>query len=116
MKVIISARDGHKEVTLSRRLAIREKCLDCSGWVPKDVRTCKIPDCPLRPFRSGQGKQDPTERQRAIRAMCMWCTLDQPKEIRLCPATDCPLYAYRLGRIDRSVEIKPSAKNGQIAA
>lgn len=33
--------------------AIREKCLDCSGWKPKDVRYCWAKDCSLYPYRFG---------------------------------------------------------------
>lgn len=34
--------------------AIREKCLDCSGWQPKEVRLCPHAECPLYPFRLGK--------------------------------------------------------------
>ena len=33
--------------------AIREKCLDCSYYQPKEVRECVIINCPLYPYRMG---------------------------------------------------------------
>ncbi len=33
--------------------AIRAKCLECSGFQPKEVRECQIDTCPLFPFRMG---------------------------------------------------------------
>jgi hypothetical protein len=105
MFVKIQSKNGQKIVNLNRRKAIRERCLDCSAWVPKEVRKCEFPDCPLYPFRSGKGKQDPKLRAKAIRDFCLWCTVDQPVEVTKCPCTDCSLYPYRKWRIDRSVEI-----------
>lgn len=33
--------------------AIREKCLDCSGYSYAEVRRCQIQDCPLYVYRFG---------------------------------------------------------------
>ena len=33
--------------------AIRVHCIDCSGYSPKEVRLCVIPQCPLYPYRMG---------------------------------------------------------------
>ena len=33
--------------------AIRAKCLDCSGFQPKEVRICPVTTCPLWLFRLG---------------------------------------------------------------
>lgn len=33
--------------------AIRDKCLDCSGDQPKEIRACPVRSCALWPFRSG---------------------------------------------------------------
>ena len=33
--------------------AMREKCLDCSCWQPKEVRLCTKVDCALYPYRMG---------------------------------------------------------------
>ena len=38
---------------LSRKIAIKEKCLDCSGGIPAEVRRCPATGCPLWPFRTG---------------------------------------------------------------
>jgi hypothetical protein len=49
----------HKEITemSAKRLtpikAIRAKCLDCSNYLPSQVRECRITDCPLWPYRMG---------------------------------------------------------------
>ena len=40
--------------TLTPLKAIREKCLDCSGGQPKEVRLCPVTDCPLWPYRMGK--------------------------------------------------------------
>lgn len=83
---------------LSRRRAIRKRCLDCSAGSRKDVATCTMKDCDLYPFRMGKSKQNPQQRSKAIRQYCKWCCGDSLKEVRLCPSTDCPLYPYRLGK------------------
>jgi len=51
--------------------AIRAKCIDCSGGVPKEVRECPIEDCPLYPYRMGRRPkdnqtQDTSEAQKAL--------------------------------------------------
>jgi len=33
--------------------AIRQKCLDCAGGKPSEVRKCVSDDCPLYPYRMG---------------------------------------------------------------
>ena len=33
-------------------VAIRAKCMDCSGNQRKEVERCKLKDCPLHPYRS----------------------------------------------------------------
>ncbi len=44
-------------------IAIRAKCLDCSGNVRKLVERCSIADCPLYPYRSIQAIGEKQERQ-----------------------------------------------------
>lgn len=34
--------------------AIREKCLDCSNYQPKEVRNCPIDSCAIFQFRFGR--------------------------------------------------------------
>jgi len=106
LKVKIAGKTGPRIIDLNRRRAIRERCLNCSGWIHKEVSECEFTDCALYPYRTGKGKQNADDRKKAIRKYCLWCTCDQPKEIRLCPAKDCPLYPYRMTTVDRSIEIK----------
>lgn len=40
--------------TLTPIKAIREKCMDCSVFQPKEIRTCHIIDCALFLFRMGK--------------------------------------------------------------
>ncbi len=34
--------------------SIREKCLNCSAYQPKEVRLCPDTECPLFPYRLGK--------------------------------------------------------------
>ena len=34
--------------------AIKEKCLDCSGFSANNVKECPCVDCPLFPYRFGE--------------------------------------------------------------
>jgi len=106
MKVQILGKNGLKIVDLNRRKAIRERCLNCSGWHYKDVANCEFTDCQLFPFRSGEGRQDAKARAKAIREYCLWCCVGQPGEVARCPASDCPLFSFRKTQTDRSREIK----------
>ncbi len=106
MKVKIRSKTGFKITDLNRRKAIRERCLNCSGWHPLEVTDCVHKDCQLFSFRLGTGKQDSKARSKAIREYCLWCCADQPFEVRKCTATTCPLWPYRKSTIDRSQEIK----------
>ena len=103
-------------MNLNRRKAIRERCLNCVGWIPSDVRKCDFTDCALHPFRMGTGKQDAADRAASIRKYCLQCTNDQPTEVRLCPCRDCSLYPYRHYKVDRSVEIKSESEKQHIEA
>ena len=99
IKVKIQYKNGHKVVELNRRRAIRERCLNCSAWSPKEVAECKFTDCELYPFRTGQGKQNAKARTKAIRKYCQWCmATEQPSR---CVVKDCPLYCYRKSTVER---------------
>lgn len=39
---------------LGRPKAIREKCMDCSGWNAAEVRMCPVKHCALWPYRMGK--------------------------------------------------------------
>jgi hypothetical protein len=110
MKVKIQSKDGYKIVDLNRRKAIRERCLNCSAWIPKEVSNCEFVDCPLYPFRSGKGKQNPRMRKKAIRSYCLWCMCGQRSEVSKCVSPDCPLFPYRMNGIDRSAKIESLPK------
>ena len=114
MKVTILGKNGLKVVDLNRRKAIRERCLNCAGWFHKKVTNCTFIDCPLYPFRSGQGKQNAKARAKAIRKYCLWCMNGQHGEVYKCPSTNCPLFAYRKTKTDTSTKIKPLPKKGHI--
>jgi hypothetical protein len=109
----ILGKDGLKIVSLNRRKAIRERCLNCSAWSPKEVKNCKFASypkdtegyCRLLPYRSGKGKQDAKQRAIDIRKYCLWCCAGQRNEVRLCVTKDCPLFPYRQTKIDRTYEI-----------
>ncbi len=107
MKVQIYAKKGRFKLIikdLNRRKAIRERCLNCSAWSPKEVKNCIFLDCQLYRFRLGIGNQDPRERSKVIREYCLWCCADQPGEVRKCVSRYCPLFPYRQYKTDRSVE------------
>ena len=106
MKIRIPTKDGSlKTISMNRRRAIRENCLNCSAWSPSEVRDCEIADCELHPFRTGQGSQDADERAKAIRNFCLDCAGGQALEVSKCHILTCPLHPYRQTRIDRTAEV-----------
>ena len=109
MKVFVATKYGKAIKDLNRRKAIRERCLNCVGWVPSEVRNCEIKYCRLHLYRMGVGKQNPQERAEAIRKYCLWCCCDSFAEIRACPADDCPFYGFRLGKKDKAIAGKLSS-------
>lgn len=98
--------DGKKLISINRRRAIAEKCLNCGGFELKSRQNCEFKDCLLYPFRTGAGKQDSQARNRSIRSYCRdVCMEGSSNYVSLCTSPDCPLYAYRQRKIDRSVEV-----------
>lgn len=97
MKTKIIRKNGVEEISLNRRTAIRERCLNCYGWSPSEVAACPLDQCALYEFRLGKGKQDPVVRSKAIRKYCKWCACQQDLEVRLCPAVMCALHKFRMG-------------------
>ena len=114
MKASILGKNGPKVINLNRRKAIRERCLNCAGWIYKEVACCSFMNCPLFPFRSGQGRQIAKARAQAIRKYCLWCTNGQHGEVSKCPSTGCPLFSFRKIQTDRSTEIKSLPKKDHI--
>jgi hypothetical protein len=49
---LVASRAGHKAISPVE--AIRQKCLDCSGQQPTEVKLCETVTCPLWPFRAGR--------------------------------------------------------------
>lgn len=110
MKTLILGKNGYEFTDLNRRKAIHEKCLNCSGWIPKKVSNCSFHDCALHLFRMAEGRQNAKARRKAIRKYCLWCMSGRPSDIRNCPSIHCPLYSYRLKSLDRFREIVSEAK------
>ena len=52
------ARDRQRANPTRMSVAIRTKCLDCSGWQMAEVRECVVVACPLWPFRMGRRATD----------------------------------------------------------
>ena len=114
MKYQIQHKNGQRIVNLNRRRAIRERCLNCSGWELKKVAECEISDCSLYPYRIGTGKQNPKHRSKAIRSYCLRCMNGQRYEVKKCVSPDCALFPYRNVHVDRSTEIKFTTKKHHI--
>lgn len=93
---------GLKALALNRRKAIRERCLNCSCWIPKEVHQCVFHNCPLYQYRSGKGRQNAKARDKAIKAYCLWCMAGQRSEIAKCVSVNCPLFAFRKDRREKS--------------
>lgn len=43
---------------LTRKQAIKAKCLDCSGGIRAEIRNCPTTTCPLWPYRMGSEQKD----------------------------------------------------------
>ena len=97
METQLMEKNGLKNVNLDRRKSIHERCLNCSGWHPKDVTECDFTKCPLHQFRIGDGKQDAEVRNKAIRNYCIKCMKGQVGEVTKCPSNNCPFYVFRRG-------------------
>ncbi|UCE55766.1 MAG: hypothetical protein JSV31_10030 [Desulfobacterales bacterium] len=48
------SKNGMKTKKLTGMSAIREKCLECSGWSYNEIENCPCQDCSLWPFRFGR--------------------------------------------------------------
>ena len=114
MKVLIQGKNGPQIVDLNRRKAIRERCLNCSGWSVKAVTTCEFNDCSLYAFRSGKGKQNAKVRNKSIRDYCLWCMNGERSEVSKCVSFDCPLFPYRKSTPDRTQNLPVLRKKHHI--
>ena len=86
-----------KIIHLNRRIAIRERCVNCAGFQYAEVHDCIEVDCPLYTYRLRYGKQNPKERAKHIHAYCIWCSGGSAHEVTKCTAKDCALYPFRQG-------------------
>lgn len=115
MRMQIQSKDSTRIVNINRRKAIREHCLNCSNWNTAEAKDCQHTDCPLYPYRLGQGPQDSKARAKAIRDYCLWCMSGSAKEVSKCIIKTCPLFPYRNASVDKAVEISPTgARKGHI--
>lgn len=101
MKVKSINKENHMVKFANRRQAIHNKCIDCSGGIPKEVKNCTHKLCPLYCFRILRSKQNSSGRERAIRKYCFSCMNGQSGEIMKCPSHECPLFIFRKGGIDK---------------
>ncbi len=114
MRVKVLSKAGHKVIDLNRRRAIRERCLNCSGWSTAEVKRCQHEDCPLHIFRVDTGKQDAKARSKAIKQYCLDCSNGSLAEVRKCAASDCPLFVFRNGRVAQAHKIHSVSCRGHI--
>jgi len=103
MKKVVLGKNGNQEKNLNRRIAIHEKCKNCSGFCLSEVRNCPLKDCNLHPYRSGEGPQNANLRNKAIRRYCLKCMNGQVGEVAKCPSKYCPLHPYRLGHLENVI-------------
>ena len=116
IQIKILSKTGQKIINLNRRRAIREHCLNCSGYSRAEVHRCPVTSCPLFHYRSGKGKQDAKARKKAIREYCLWCCAEQRFEMLNCTARDCSLFPFRKSSLDRSVDLSLNSKKTLIGA
>ena len=110
MKTEILGKNGIKTVNLNRRRAIRERCLNCSAWVLKEVEQCSFATaCPLWPFRMGRGRQDAKARNKALRAYCVWCMAGDVFEVKRCVSSHCALFLFRTASAQKSPLVSKKA-------
>ena len=51
---MIPLTDAQKKICQNPVKAIKQKCLDCSGWSRQEVELCPLTECALYPFRLGK--------------------------------------------------------------
>lgn len=102
--------------------AIRQRCINCSGFSLKEVRDCQHTECPLHEYRQGHRPPKGTAQRtplKAIRQHCLACCCGSALEVRLCPAESCSLQPYKMGKRplkDDSSRIEVHAKKVEIAS
>ena len=88
--------NGTKTVrrTLTPRKAVRLRCLDCSAWIPSEVKNCTHKHCILYPYRMGEGRIS----VKTIRKECIACMDGQHLLVKGCSDGACSLYSFRMGK------------------
>ena len=110
MKAEILTKHGVRIIDLNRRRAIRERCLNCSGWTLKEVEFCSFSDtCSLWPYRMGRGKQNAKARNKAIKSYCLWCMAGNRAEIAKCVSPHCALFLFRSASAQKSLPVSKKA-------
>ena len=104
MDSVLLCKNNYLANNLNRRKAIHEKCLNCTGWIPSEVKNCSHKDCLLYSFRAGKGSQNTTARKKSIRNYCLDCMNEQVGEVSKCPSSNCPLFAYRKGDLEKRIK------------
>jgi hypothetical protein len=112
MRFEIQGKTGLKTVELNRRKAIRERCLNCSCWIPREVQHCVFQDCPLYEYRNGKGRQNAKARDKSIKAYCLWCMAGQRAEIAKCVSVHCALFGFRRGKAEKAIPVLKKAHGG----
>lgn len=74
-RVRINFHGGFHVAKKTRSMAIKRKCLECSGDRPKEVVLCPVKDCPLYPYRFGFDPGSKRYLNKIKRAYTQW-----PKE------------------------------------
>lgn len=63
---MIPLMEQQKRICQNPVKAIRQKCLDCSGWSQTEVAQCPLTECALYPFRFGK---NPFRTKREVKPM-----------------------------------------------
>ncbi len=86
------------EIKVSRPKAVKLRCLDCVGFIKKEVKECSATDCSLYEMRlTGKlnGERAGLRRSKAIKAFCIHCFNGQKALIKTCTDINCSFYQYR---------------------
>jgi len=92
----VLTKNGKEMRDLTKKIALRLRCLNCSGWGYKEVKECKFTDCKIYPYREGDNPNSGVQRMKDLRDYCKWCSVEggEPKR---CQDFNCPLWPFRKG-------------------
>lgn len=89
---------GVVEIKVSRSKAVKLRCLDCAGFVKKQVKECSLTNCPLYEMRlTGKlnGEKAGLRRSKAIKDFCVRCFNGHKTLIKTCTDINCSFHQYR---------------------